>query len=275
MSLCPDLPRPGFSFDNCKRNAALESRGYKSKGFVKTGTTIVGVCYKDGVVLGADSRATGGNIVADKFCDKLHKMSNKIFCAGAGTASDCDKVTEMIRGQIALLELNSGRDVRVASVVRIIKQYLYRYQGHIGCALIIGGYDATGCHLHSIAPHGSSMELPYLTMGSGSLAATAVLESRWKPDLDLEATKKLVRDATAAGILNDLGSGSSVNMVVLTKKGNETFYPYDIVCAKGVRSGLYDFPSGTTKVLRTKVIPYEIEKVEVRGASEEDEPMDI
>ena len=32
----------------------------------KTGTTIVGVVYKDGVVLGADTRATEGDTVADK-----------------------------------------------------------------------------------------------------------------------------------------------------------------------------------------------------------------
>ena len=32
----------------------------------KTGTTIVGMIYKDGVVLGADTRATGGTEVVDK-----------------------------------------------------------------------------------------------------------------------------------------------------------------------------------------------------------------
>jgi 20S proteasome subunit beta 2 len=31
--------------------------------YKKTGTTICGVKYKDGIVLGADTRATGGSIV--------------------------------------------------------------------------------------------------------------------------------------------------------------------------------------------------------------------
>ena len=51
-------------------------------------------------------------------------------CAGAGTAADCDHVTAMIKAQVALLELNSGRDMRVGAVTRILKQYLYRYQGN-------------------------------------------------------------------------------------------------------------------------------------------------
>ena len=36
-----------------------------------TGTTIVGCLFKDGIVLGADTRATSGPIVADKNCEKV------------------------------------------------------------------------------------------------------------------------------------------------------------------------------------------------------------
>jgi 20S proteasome subunit beta 2 len=54
-------------------------------------------------------------------------------------------------------------------------------------------------------------------MGSGSLAAMAVFEAGFKPDMDLESAKKLVRDAICAGIFNDLGSGSNVDLCVITK----------------------------------------------------------
>jgi hypothetical protein len=39
-----------------------------------TGTTIVGCLFKDGVVLGADTRATEGDIVADKNCEKVNTI---------------------------------------------------------------------------------------------------------------------------------------------------------------------------------------------------------
>jgi 20S proteasome alpha/beta subunit len=38
-----------------------------------TGTTIVGCLFKDGIVLGADTRATAGPIVADKNCEKVRR----------------------------------------------------------------------------------------------------------------------------------------------------------------------------------------------------------
>jgi 20S proteasome subunit beta 2 len=46
------------------------------------------VIYKDGVVLGADTRATAGTIVADKNCDKIERIADNMWCAGAGTAAD-------------------------------------------------------------------------------------------------------------------------------------------------------------------------------------------
>lgn len=47
-------------------------------------------------------------------------------------------------------------------------------QGNVSAALVLGGVDVTGPHLYNIYPHGSSDKLPYLTMGSGSLAAMSV-----------------------------------------------------------------------------------------------------
>ena len=60
-----------LQFFSC-RNLNLNKLGYSAPKARKTGTTIVGVKFKDGVVLGADTRATGGNIVANKFCLKIH-----------------------------------------------------------------------------------------------------------------------------------------------------------------------------------------------------------
>lgn len=67
----------------------------------------------------------------------------------------------------------------------MLKQHLFRHQGHIGAALIIGGVDIDGPQLFSIAPHGSTDKLPYVTMGSGSLAAMSIFESKWKPNMEV------------------------------------------------------------------------------------------
>jgi 20S proteasome subunit beta 2 len=58
-----------------RSNAFLANKGFVAPKTTKTGTTICGVVFKHGIVLGADTRATGGDIVSDKNCQKIHKMA--------------------------------------------------------------------------------------------------------------------------------------------------------------------------------------------------------
>jgi len=82
----------GFDFDLSVRNFKAESSSSNSKA-TKTGTTISGLIYSDGVILGADTRSTNGETVADKNCEKIHYIAPNIYCCGAGTAADTEAVT--------------------------------------------------------------------------------------------------------------------------------------------------------------------------------------
>lgn len=84
--------------------------------------------------------------------------------------------TNTIASQLELLRLNTGREIHVTTANTLLKRMLFRYQGHVSAALVLGGVDINGPHIYSIHPHGSTDNLPYTTMGSGSLAAMAVFE---------------------------------------------------------------------------------------------------
>jgi len=259
----------GFQFSNFSRNEGLVSRGISMPIARKTGTTIAGIVYKDGVVLGADTRATEGDIVADKNCSKIHYIQPNMYCCGAGTAADLEMTTQLMSSQLELHRLNTGREVPLVAANRMLKQMLFRYQGHVGAALVLGGVDKNGPHIYSIHPHGSTDRLPYTTMGSGSLAAMSVFESRWKKDMELEDAKQLVRDAIRGGIFNDLGSGSNVDICVITKDGATYLRPYDVANVKGERRGKYEYKRGTTDVLSTSVRKIEVMSETVRNLGDD------
>lgn len=192
----------------------------------KTGTTICGLICSDGVVLGADTRSTNGETVADKNCAKIHFIAPNIYCCGAGTAADTEAMSGAIASELLLHRSLSSRQSKTVTALSILKSRLFKYQGHIGAALILGGCDSAGFHLFSIYPHGSSDALPYATMGSGSLAAMAVLESEFHEDLGLEEAKGIVVRAIKAGIFNDLASGSNVDLCVITQDGIQELRNY-------------------------------------------------
>lgn len=247
---------PGYSFENVQRNLLLGKEGFASPRVLKTGTTIVGVVFKDGVVLGADTRATEGNIVADKRCRKIHYMAPNMMCCGAGTAADTEAVTNMISSRLTLHRLETGKQSRVVEALTMLKRHLYRYQGHVSAALVLGGVDVEGPFLATIAPHGSTDRLPYVTMGSGSIAAMAAMESGFKDNMTCEEAKQLVVESIHKGIFNDPFSGTQVDVCVITKDFTELLIGYDKPNERQFPPHNYNFPPGTTPIAGEEIHKY-------------------
>jgi len=235
----------------------MQARGMPLPKATSTGTTIVGCIYDGGVVIAADTRATSGPIVADKNCEKLHYIAPQIWCAGAGTAADTEFTTALISSQLELHALSTGRKPRVVTCMTMLKQHLFRHGGHIGAYLVVAGVDPTGVGLFTVHAHGSTDKLPYVTMGSGSLAAMSVFESTWKPQLTREDAVKLCAEAIQAGIFNDLGSGSNVDVCVITEEKTTLMRNYIKPNEREKKQRSYKFARGTTAILNEKVITRE------------------
>lgn len=244
--------RGQFDFDLCRRNELLSAKmtgKVKMPAAKKTGTTICGMVCKDGIVLGADTRATAGAIVADKNADKLHYVADNIYCAGAGTSADLTATTEKMEREMEIHRLNTGTQVRVVTVVKRLSKMLYQYQGHIGCHLVLGGVDLTGPHLYQISAHGNTDKLPYACMGSGMLAAMSVLEMRYEEGMSVEQGKELIADAISAGVFNDLGSGGNIDVCVITAEGAKHTRAYRSPIKRLYAADFKPFPKGATQLI--------------------------
>lgn len=99
-------------------------------------------------------------------------------------------------------------------------------------------------------------------MGSGSLAAMSVFEAGYKDKMDLPTAKALVEQAILAGIWNDLGSGSNVDITILARVNGKTEVTIDRNCItpndgmalrnKIKRDIVTNVPRGATTVLTSK-----------------------
>jgi len=248
------MHRGGFNFEDCPRNDYLRTKcSIKPPTAMKSGTTICGVVCADSVVLAADTRATEGPIVADKNCQKLHFITKNIYCAGAGTAADLEHTTQLMESQMELLRMAMNREPRVCTVVRRLSTMLFKYQGYVGCALVLGGVDVTGPHLYQIYPHGSTDYLPFTTMGSGSLCAMAILEAEYKSGMTDKEGMAMVQKAIRAGIFNDLGSGGNIDVCVIKKEGGHIYRNIETPNPRKFKAEYKAFPNGTTPVLKTDI----------------------
>lgn len=222
---------------------------------VKTGTTIVGIKYETGVVLCADTRSTEGPVVADKNCEKIHFISDKIMCCGAGTAADTHRVTRMASREMQLFAYKHMKCPYITHCERLITDYLHGYSGQIGAALVLGGVDDNGIKLYSISPHGYSSERDFTSLGSGSYAAIAILEAGYRRGMPKEDAIKLGVSAVKAGILNDLYSGSNVDVCVIDLSGVEEYRNYLEVESRKNDTEIF-YPRESIVVLEEDIFEY-------------------
>ncbi|KAI5857773.1 nucleophile aminohydrolase [Tricharina praecox] len=158
--------------------------------------------------------------------------------------------TSLISSNLELHSLSTGRKPRVVTCMTLLKQHLFKYQGHIGAYLVVAGVDPTGVHLFTVHAHGSTDKLPYVTMGSGSLAAMAVFETMWKKNMTREEAVELCSQAILAGIFNDLGSGSNVDVCVITEEKATLMRNLIKPNERVPKEQSYKFARGTTAFLK-------------------------
>ena len=65
----------------------------------------------------------------------------------------------------------------------------------------------------------------------------AMFEGKSRTDMEEEEAKKVVSEARAAGTLSDLGSGSNVDLSVISKSKLDSLYPYSAPKKKRGRCG--------------------------------------
>jgi 20S proteasome subunit beta 2 len=117
------------------------------------------------------------------------------------------------------------------------------------------------------------MHLPFTTMGSGSLAAMGILETKYKDDMNEQEAVDLVKDAIEAGIFHDLGSGSNVDIFIVRRTGCEKKENYRVYNKKVFsQSDTYTFPRGTTQVVKNSEFEYKWKHLQI---TDENVSMDI
>lgn len=190
---------------------------------LKTGTTTVGISYKDGVVLAAESKSTLGYLVSSKTAEKIIKIDDRLAITTAGGSGDTQALARILKAEINLYKLTRNTDITVKATITLLANIMQavRYYPYMAM-LIVGGFDRDGGHIYSIDPVGGFEEEKCTSTGSGSPMAYGVLEDGFREDmLKEEAVKLAVRAIRSARERDIFSGGKEIVVVTIDKNGVE------------------------------------------------------
>ncbi len=193
---------------------------------LSTGTTCVGVKFKDGIVLASDRRVTAGNYIAKDSEKKVFIFGKRVGAAFAGVVSDAQLYSSVIKAEIKLLELNKEREVMVKEAAMIAKNIQYRHvrtpttiEPIVG--YIVGGYDdVKGPQLYEIGADGSLIERDkFVAIGSGSVLIVSMLGSKYKEGLSEKEAVELAKEVLISAMSLDSATGGGIVGLVIKRDG--------------------------------------------------------
>jgi proteasome beta subunit len=197
---------------------------------MKSGTSIVGIVCKDGVVIGGDKRSTAGSqapIIMSKNSKKVVKVNDYVVVAGTGVASDIDMAQKIFAAELKLKELKTKSRPSVREAANLFGMMTYRnirtpsmIPSIVG-QLIAGLSDDNKAELYSIEPAGGVYEIEDYdaNFSSGMPYILGLLERQYKKDITVKEGVELAKECLKSAVARDAASGNGIDIFTVTKDG--------------------------------------------------------
>ncbi|KAK5854728.1 hypothetical protein PBY51_004899 [Eleginops maclovinus] len=188
---------------------------------VKTGTTIIAIEYKGGVVLGSDSRVSAGESVVNRVMNKLSPLHDKIYCALSGSAADAQTIAEMVNYQLDVHSIEIDKDPKVCSAATLVRNISYKYKEELSAHLIVAGWDRTDGGQVFATLNGLLTRQPFAVGGSGSFYVYGFVDAEYRKDMTKEECQQFVINTLSLAMNRDGSSGGVAYIVSIDEHGAE------------------------------------------------------
>ncbi len=202
---------------------------------LKSGTTILGIVCKDGVIMASDRQITAGqSLVIGKNYLKTIQITDYLLLSFSGNVSDAQRVVKILPAELKLKELRSKSRPTVKQAANLLASLLYSgaRQGGMVVGNLIAGFNEDGtAELYTIEPAGSVLRVEDYdaNFGSGMPYVLGLLERQYKKGLSVKEGVELAKEALKSSTQRDTGSGYGIDIFTITKDGINKVVDQEIV----------------------------------------------
>ncbi len=204
---------------------------------LKTGTTILGIVCKDGVVMASDRQTSAGHIVMHKDTKKTIQLTDYLVFSACGLSAAADRIKKVLPAELRLKELRSKSRPTIKQAANLLASVIYaniRQPSMIPDEMgaLISGFNEDGTvELYTIDPAGSIHEVKEYdaNFGSGMQYVMGFLERQYKKGLSVKEGIELAKEALKSSTQRDMGSGYGIDVFTITKDGIKKVVEQDIL----------------------------------------------
>jgi len=194
---------------------------------LKTGTSILGIVCKDGIVMAADRRVTAGNLIVSKTFKKVNQLNDYLVISWTGMVADAQLISRVISAELRLKELKSKTRPTIKEAAGLVSMLSYKNIRQFSAipsivGTLVAGFNEDGTfELYTIEPAGSTVKVEDYdaNFSSGMPFILGLLERQYKKDLNVKQGVELALEALKSSTQRDTGSGNGFDVIAITKDG--------------------------------------------------------
>ncbi|KAL6925767.1 Proteasome subunit beta type-7 [Hanseniaspora valbyensis] len=206
---------------------------------IVTGTSVVAIKYKTGVVIAADNLASYGSLLRFQGVERLHKVGKTTVVGISGDISDMQYLVKVL-DQLSM-DNNYDNDEYSDNVDELQPSYIFEYLSNLMYhrrskmnplwnALVVSGVDSkTGePFLQYVNLLGVKYASPSIATGFGAHLAVPLLRrladsEEQAAELTLEEAKKGIRDSMRVLFYRDTRSSKNYSLAIIDKDAGITY----------------------------------------------------
>ncbi len=183
------------------------------------GATVVGITYRDGVILAAEKRFAYGKFIVSRTGKKVFKVTERVGVACAGMVADMQALVRYAQALAKLREIESRSELTPKSTAKLMGVLMYeRRLLPLLTQVIVGGVNEKP-EVYVLDPIGSVIPDRYTAVGTGAETAISIIESGFREDLGEDEAKELAIKAIKSAIMRDSASGDGVDILMIKGDG--------------------------------------------------------
>jgi len=199
---------------------------------IVTGSSVLGIKYKDGALVMADTLGNYGFLSRFKSLERIRKVNDSTILAAGGEYSDFQYILKLLE-ELTVRDFaeDDGAVLSSKEIHSYLSRVLYNRRTRVNPLynhLITAGFEEKTPHLGMVDLYGSTYEDNYVASGYGAHMALPLMRKFWRADLSEAEAKKILEDCMTVLVYRDCRTINKFQLAKVDKTGVSISKPYSL-----------------------------------------------
>uniref|UniRef100_A0A6S8AP70 Proteasome subunit beta n=1 Tax=Aureoumbra lagunensis TaxID=44058 RepID=A0A6S8AP70_9STRA len=199
---------------------------------IVTGTSVLGLKYKDGIMMAADTLASYGSLAMFKEVTRIAPAGTNTLVGGSGEMSDFHHILRLLE-ELGRENLNAddGFEHPPAEIYRYLRTVMYNRRSKLNPLwnqLVVGGHKDGESFLGVVDLRGTAYTDDVVATGYGAHLAMPVMRNKWRPGLEEGEARNLLEDCLRVLFYRDCRALDTIILSKATDQGTLVSPPYKL-----------------------------------------------